>query len=305
MKLVFISDINVKDSPHVRDCINEATAEDYAEDMKSKQKFPPVILFTNDNRNIFVGDGMHRIRAHSMLKHKAIEADVRKGGYDEALLFALAANNKHGQRRTAEDRRAGVREALKRWPDRTDNYLAEVCFVSNHLVAEVRQTLVVHADIPHVTTRVGKDGRSVPVTKESPVVGTKPKPEKEVEHLDDTGWPIPKQLLPMWERNAEVQMILTQLSQFKGVLARAQQSEDPLWGEVLFSNAISDLQKVYENIATAKGYAVCHVCAGRPDIQPKKCCPTCKSKGLLSRFRWNTVVPSEIKKIRQQQTKRT
>lgn len=295
MKLVYIDDILLNDSPHVRAEVNEDTVDEYAEAMRCKDRFPPVVLF--QSAQIFlVGDGLHRIAAHRKLKRKVVEADVRKGGYEEALLFALAANNKHGVRRSPQDKRAGVCEALKHWPERTDNYLAEVCFVSNHLVKDVRDSLTQDEEIPEAPVRTASDGRKVTAPKPPPT----PRPKKEEVHLDDTGWKIPTALLPMWERNAEVQAILTELSRFKGILKKAQEANDPLWGEVLFSNAQSDLQKVYENVALAKGYAVCHVCAGRPDIQPKKCCPTCKSKGLLSRFRWNTVVPLEIKKIRQQ-----
>ncbi len=306
MKIVYIADIDTKSSPHVRDCINEAVVADYAEDMKAKDKFPLVILFTTDNKNYLVGDGLHRISAHQLLKRKAIEADVRRGGYEEALLFALAANNKHGQRRSADDKRAGVKVALKQWPTRSDTYLAEVCFVSDYLVKTVRDSLVKTQEIEEAPVRQAKDGRKVVVEEVEPLETPpepKPKPPKDKPEevvTDALGWPIPKQLLPMWARNKEVNAILNQLNVFKGILTKAQESKDLLWGEVLFSNAQSDLQKVWENIATARGYAVCHVCAGRPDIQPNKCCPTCKSKGLLSRFRWNTVVPAEIKKIRQQ-----
>ena len=49
-----------------------------------------------------------------------------------------------------------------------------------------------------------------------------PPPPSQV--LDGTGWPIPTQLIPLWQRTGEVQELLTVLSRIKGALRSAQEN---------------------------------------------------------------------------------
>jgi hypothetical protein len=51
-----------------------------------------------------------------------------------------------------------------------------------------------------------------------------PPPPSQV--LDATGWPIPTQLIPLWQRAVEVQEMLTTVSRVKGALRTAQESKD-------------------------------------------------------------------------------
>jgi hypothetical protein len=120
--------------------------------------------------------------------------------------------------------------------------------------------------------------------------------KKDIE-LDRTGRRIPDALLPLWERNDEVQGILTKISHIKGVLERAQQDRDAMYAEVNFSSVIGDLEKAWKGIQTAKAYAVCPTCQGHPETQPDGKCRLCIGRGLISEFRWDRLVPAEIKKV--------
>ncbi len=68
-----------------------------------------------------------------------------------------------------------------------------------------------------------------------------PPPPSQV--LDATGWPIPTQLIPLWQRSDEVQEMLTALSRVKGTIRAAQENKDKLFPEVNFSSAPSQLDQ--------------------------------------------------------------
>ena len=112
--------------------------------------------------------------------------------------------------------------------------------------------------------------------------------------LDATGWPIPTQLIPLWQRAGEVQEMLTGLSRYKGALRAAQENKDLLFAEVNFSSALSQLDQAWYDVKTAKPFAVCPTCQGQV---PDKCA-LCKGRGLISEHRWKTCVTSEDKAFR-------
>ena len=122
--------------------------------------------------------------------------------------------------------------------------------------------------------------------------GAVPPPPGQV--LDATGWPIPTQLIPLWQRAGEVQEWLTVLSRLKGVLRKAQENRDMLFAEVQFSSALSQAEQLWTDMKTAKPFAVCPTCQGQV---PDKC-TLCRGRGLISEFRWNTCVTREDKEFR-------
>jgi hypothetical protein len=135
----------------------------------------------------------------------------------------------------------------------------------------------------HVVTLSGNAKPPVPPT---------PPPAKMV---DGTGWPIPTQLIPLWQRTGEVQEWLTVLSRLKGVLRAAQDSKDTLYAEMNFSSALSQLDQAWTDLKTAKPFAVCPTCQG----QVPENCTLCRGRGLISEHRWNACVTSEDKAFRE------
>jgi len=112
--------------------------------------------------------------------------------------------------------------------------------------------------------------------------------------LDATGWPIPTQLIPLWQRAGEVQEMLSAVSRVKGALRAAQENKDLLFAEVNFSSALSHFDQGWYDVKTAKPFAVCPTCQGQ---LPDKC-TLCKGRGLISEHRWNTCVTREDKEFR-------
>lgn len=123
---------------------------------------------------------------------------------------------------------------------------------------------------------------------------SQPPPPPPSQILDGTGWPIPTQLIPLWQRAGEVQEMLTTLSRVKGALRAAQENKDKLFAEVNYSSALSQLDQAWTDIKTAKPFAVCPTCQGQiPDK-----CTLCKGRGLISEYLWNTCVTREDKEFR-------
>jgi hypothetical protein len=122
-----------------------------------------------------------------------------------------------------------------------------------------------------------------------------PPPPPPSQVLDGTGWPIPTQLIPLWQRAGEVQEMLTVLSRIKGTLRAAQDHKDKLFAEVNFSSALSQLDQAWYDIKTARPFAVCPTCQGQLPDQ----CTLCRGRGLISEHRWNTCVTREDKEFRQ------
>ena len=318
-KKIKLSEIVTDAGTQVRAGLNEATVTDYAEAMAGGAKFPPVVVFHDGNRYI-AADGFHRI--HSAVRNGAtqIEGDIRKGSKADALKFALGCNAHHGLRRTNADKRHAVGMALKEFPNLSDRALAEICLVGHPFVADVRRAQLesdssstpVKPQFPP-PPRIGRDGverrlppppmvrrgnRPVPdetsgTTGNMPVPPELPPPPPS-KILDGTGWPVPTQLIPLWQRADEVQELLTILSRVKGALRAAQDGRDKLFGEVNFSSALSQLDQAWTDIKSAKPFAVCPSCQGQlPDN-----CTLCRGRGLISEYRWNTCVTSEDKEFR-------
>jgi hypothetical protein len=295
-----IKNIDLKGSPVVRSHIREDVVAEYALIMEAgKKKFPPIDVFTVDDEVYYLADGSHRTWASIRNKCKVIDAMVHKGSREDALRFALTANERHGVRRTNEDKRFSIAEAIKQWPKCSDNQIAAICVVDNHTVKDVRDKMEAAGEVKPEPVRTTSDGKERKVGKSQ----SEPKPKETGKSqpkalVDDIGTPIPEFARQFWDRTAEVEEILATLKFLHKFYAATQKNEDLMYGEINFSAALADLEKVITNTQTAVPYAVCTTCQGQPKTQPKGECRMCKGRGLISKFRWNTLVPAEIKNMK-------
>lgn len=124
---------------------------------------------------------------------------------------------------------------------------------------------------------------------------------KDVE-LDSTGYPIPLELVQLWDRAEEVQAVLSQIGKVKSLLKQAQENRDILWEGTNFSNALTDIDKTYATVKASKPFCVCLVCQGHPDSQ-KGGCRLCKGRGLIGEYHYRTV-PEELRKMREKGNKK-
>jgi len=317
-KELLLSEIVTNAGTQVRVNLNKTTVTDYAEAMAAGAKFPPIIVFDDGSRHL-AADGFHRIHAALKTGATKIECEVLQGSKADALKFALGRNVDHGLRRTNADKRHAVGIALKEFPKASLPVISKMCMVSEELVKCVSKQLTENGGLRPTETVIGLDGRerklpSPPIEPRPGITAASepeaapgmmlsstadrlpavllPPPPSEI--LDETGAPIPTQLIPLWQRADEVQEMLTMLSGVKGALRRAQDNKDKLFAEVNFSSVLSHLDQALADIKTAKPFAVCPTCQGQ---LPDKC-TLCKGRGLISEHRWNTCVSREDKEFR-------
>jgi len=294
----------------MRQKIDDDVVADYAASYKAKVKMPqPVIVFDPATKSSWVADGMHRITAAMQIKLKAIPCDVITGTYEDCVKLALSANQTHGLRRSNKDKRQCVSTAIKTWPDISNRHIAEMMGVDDKTVGTIRKELEEECAVAPTPVRTGKDDKKQSSEKKdsepsgAEIPHLTPQKSKKKEIKDQTGYPIPSECLLVWNRSHEVGHILTALGNIKSVLVAARDDDDILYREVNFSTAISDLDKAWHAIQCALPYAVCTVCQGRPDMQPKGQCRMCKGRGMISKFRYDRTVPEEIKKVREDNKK--
>lgn len=159
MKKLNINVIRVDGETQSRERIDAAVVADYAEALGEGAEFPPVVVF-HDGSDYWMADGFHRLLAHQRAGRASIDADIRTGTVDDAILFALGANDGHGLRRTNADKRRCVARLLARpaWAKWSESKMAEVCRVSRTLVRAVIEEahLVEKQDAVRTVERAGK-----------------------------------------------------------------------------------------------------------------------------------------------------
>lgn len=288
-----LKSIDFKASPVVRAEMSEDTVAEYADSYRNRQPMPPVTVFIDAKTGqTLLADGAHRCAAAAQAGHTEIECNIRQGGYDEALNFALSANTVHGLRRTNADKRTCVRQAITRWPKSSNAVIAKACVVDDHLVKLVRDEMETKQEVKPEPMRIGADGKEQPASKD--------RKEKGVQDCvyDKVGTPIPISIITFWYRAKEIESMLEPLRTLTEQLAIAAESGDVMFAEVNLQAAANDLISAGERIAAAIPYAVCTQCQGHPDTQ--KTCRLCLGRGLISKFRYNRLVPDEIKALKSQ-----
>lgn len=145
--------------------VDEIVAAKYGADMQRGDEFPAAVAFDDDVK-LWLSDGFHRHRAAGIAGQAALEVLVKKGSRDDAVLFAVTANRKHGKRPSLADRRKSVLNLLKceKWRANSDRWIAELAEVDHKTVATIRDQL---GNSPP-ETRAGRDGKRYPV-KRKPV----------------------------------------------------------------------------------------------------------------------------------------
>ena len=145
-----------------------------------------------------------------------------------------------------------------------------------------------------VLERASRKGRltALRITEEA-------KQESPVIDLDKTGYPIPQRAMPYWNRMDETEEFLGLISKARCAI-RGINQDDKMYGEVHIQSVVAILNDAYRQFAQAVPYAVCTSCQG----QVADSCRFCKGRGVISKFRYDTCVPIELKAIRDKATKK-
>ncbi len=146
--------------------IDPRVVEEYVERIAAGHTLPPVDVF-DDGQQKFLAEGFHRGEAHRKLEHVEIACRVHQGSKQDAIWFAIKANQTHGLRRTTADKQRAVEMAL-RHPNgagMSDSQIAEVVGVSHTMVAKHREKLESTCKICKSEERTGRDGRKINTNK--------------------------------------------------------------------------------------------------------------------------------------------
>lgn len=139
LKTINIKFIRIDGGTQSRVRIDMDIVTEYADSIKAKHVFPPLIVF-DDGAERWLADGFHRWHALNKAGKTSADVDMRSGTRRDAFLFSLGANTTHGMRRSNEDKRMSVESALNdaELAILSDRQIAEICVVSNHLVSTIK-----------------------------------------------------------------------------------------------------------------------------------------------------------------------
>ncbi|WP_329392196.1 ParB/RepB/Spo0J family partition protein [Streptomyces sp. NBC_01716] len=122
-------------------------------------ELPPILV---DRRTMEVVDGAHRFMAAILNGKETINVEFFDGTAEDAFLYAVEANVKHGLPLSRADRRAAAAGIIASHPEMSDRAIAEVVGMAAKIVAEIRHMA---QDVPSMpTARVGRDGRTRPLS---------------------------------------------------------------------------------------------------------------------------------------------
>lgn len=149
-----VQSLSPGDSPRLSGVSNEHVvrlAECYAH-------LPPIVVHRQTMRVI---DGVHRLQAAIQTGQKHVEVTYFDGGSVEAFILAVELNVRHGLPLSLPERRAAANRILASGTDLSDRAIAVKTGLSDKTIAAIRRRS--GADIPHLETRRGRDGRTYPV----------------------------------------------------------------------------------------------------------------------------------------------
>ncbi|MBA8827770.1 ParB-like chromosome segregation protein Spo0J [Saccharopolyspora lacisalsi] len=125
---------------------------------ESEAALPPIIVHRSTRHVI---DGMHRLAAAELRGDTEISVVFYDGSEQDAFIIAVQANVEHGLPLSLADRTTAAERIIVLRPHWSDRAIARVTGLSPKTVAKTRRCST--AEIPHLHTRVGRDGRVRPV----------------------------------------------------------------------------------------------------------------------------------------------
>jgi hypothetical protein len=137
---VSINKIDFNANTQARNATKDRAIEEYREKIENGIDLGPLDLFTLDETKYFIGDGFHRLLAHIEAGLSFVMAKIHKGDMRAAQLFACAANQAHGVRRTDADKRRAARILIKdeEWGKKSVREIAAYAGVSKSLVQDMK-----------------------------------------------------------------------------------------------------------------------------------------------------------------------
>lgn len=120
--------------------------------------------------------------------------------------------------------------------------------------------------------------------------------------LDEIGYQIPAECVPVWSRRGELVMLMGLVSKVKCSIEQAKSEDDPLFLGIR-NTILAELTGVHYQLSSKKPYAVCTQCQGHPNVNPAPC-RLCYGTGLIGKEAYESVTAKEVREMRERKLKR-
>ena len=286
----------VKDaSIQPRVAIDADTVSDYAERMADGDKFPPVVLFRDDDHPDlphYLADGWHRVDAAEAAGLENVRAEVRAGSKHDAALWAAGANARHGLRRSNGDKRKAVGlvlddELCAHW---TNREVAEAVGVSHTFVGNVRHERELGNVSKLSTPDAGAECHAADSNGHHDNCHATAEPDRP-KFVDGCGNPVPPALEPVWQGLGaweefwnSMTAAVRKLNSLRGTLAG---------GRIRDTDRAALKQLRYSIIDSRKPFCVCPADGCRGEVG-RIDCVLCKGSGWIVQGQYRNL-PSELK----------
>lgn len=293
-KTLKLDDITIDGDTQSRVKINEAVVKEYAEHIQDGGTLPPVDV-CHDGSTYWLWDGFHRLLGHHEAGILEIACNVTRGTQQEAQWLSYGANKSHGLRRTNDDKKKSVVDALKHpaGSGMSDELIAEHVGVSRQTVLKYRHEI--EPTCQKHTSRTGKDGRKTETAKIGKKADSQP-----AEPVDVSGWDDPESVsdpavsfydgdpdedgewkVPDLKEEAKpFDILLRELGEWeKRVIGNLIEADEP--GTAFLDRKMESefkmrVNNIRELIKGSRPYSICADCMGQR-------CKTCRQSGLVPR----------------------
>jgi ParB-like chromosome segregation protein Spo0J len=126
----------------------------------AESSLPPIVVHRATMRVI---DGVHRLRAAVLRGRTEIKVQFFDGSEEDAFVYAVESNTRHGLPLTLAERSAAAVRILRSHPHWADRAIASVTGLSAHTVTGLRRGGAVRGE-PSPPVRLGRDGRVRPLS---------------------------------------------------------------------------------------------------------------------------------------------
>lgn len=291
-----IARIRIDGGTQTRAAIRRDVVEEYAAVIEAGGDLPPVVVF-DDGTHLWLADGFHRLDAYLLAGKPEMPAEIKRGTKRDALLYAAGANHDHGLRRSNEDKRRAIRMLLEdeEWAGRSNAWISQICKVSDHTVASVREESTSQTRGCHQKTeengpksyfdhvnRLGKDGREHPAHSRFDEIDFQPD-----EVVDDDDVVVPGRLRPIFQQARLFES--AELSCARAVGPTQAYEATEAYRILAKEGKLTDLSSTMQTGATRA-----------KDLRPSVVCPKCVGDGCEECHRRGWLTAGERNVLRKQ-----
>jgi hypothetical protein len=136
IKTIPIEEITLDDRTQQRAGeLDENIIDEYADELENGKEFTPIVVYCDDEKT-WLADGHYRYFAAKKAEKSVIDAEIRSGTLDDAVLYSCGANGNHGLRRTRADicKAVATIKAHPVWSQWSNRQVAQTCNVSHTFV---------------------------------------------------------------------------------------------------------------------------------------------------------------------------